>query len=459
MRLLLTGIAGWLLALASIAGAAEPPTPEFPFTAYVEFEDVYVRSGPGDTHYPTQRLPLGTKVDVYKVEGDGWYAIRPPEGSFCWIPESQLRKQPDSTVAEVTADNAVAWIGSQIRAVDEHRFQVRLKRGEAVEILGSKEVATGGGRQEWCKIAPPAGDFRWIYRQFLTRTPVAVNQTPKAPPTIPAEQPPSQFVARTDAKPIERLETNDAAGPSSPADGFSQRPIGTGVRLASAEEEAAASAAAPTTTAAAPRVSVSPIDVAPTDNATDPFSQQLNACDLELSLLVAQPIESWRLNPLHEKVTGLVENGATVVERGRARLLLEKVDQFRNLYSRQLQIYQKAPGLITVAGATPLAAPGTIAPASATTPLAQGPAPQAMISPFAVYDSQGWLMPIVAQRDGTPTYALVDDTGRIVSYVTAAPGLNIHRYLKQQIGVYGQRNFLPELGSHVMVQRVIVLSR
>ena len=39
-----------------------------------------------------------------------------------------------------------------------------LKAGELVQIVGEKSVtAKSGNEQTWLKIAPPAGEYRWIH--------------------------------------------------------------------------------------------------------------------------------------------------------------------------------------------------------------------------------------------------------------------------------------------------------
>ena len=48
-------------------------------------DDVYVRSGPGENYYPTDKLKAGQEVEVYRHDPGGWYAIRPPKGSFSWV--------------------------------------------------------------------------------------------------------------------------------------------------------------------------------------------------------------------------------------------------------------------------------------------------------------------------------------------------------------------------------------
>jgi hypothetical protein len=69
-------------------------------------------------------------------------------------------------------------------------------------------------------------------------------------------------------------------------------------------------------------------------------------------------------------------------------------------------------------------------------------------------------MPVLSRRSEAPPFALTDEQGQILQYVSPAPGLNLHRYLKQEVGVYGQRGLNPRLGAaHLTVQRVVVLDR
>ena len=49
----------------------------FPYTAYVAVDDVYVRSGPGQNYYPTDKLKRGQEVEVYRHDPGGWCAVRP----------------------------------------------------------------------------------------------------------------------------------------------------------------------------------------------------------------------------------------------------------------------------------------------------------------------------------------------------------------------------------------------
>jgi hypothetical protein len=149
--------------LAAFSVGAE----EFPYKAYLNANDVYVRSGPGKNYYPTDKLQRGAEVEVYRHDPGGWYAIRPPEDSYSWIAGRQLNILEDN-LAEVIRPDVVAYVGSKFSDVHDVR-QVKLDQGELVEILGEKRFVSpdNGAAETWYKIAPPRGEFRWVFGRFV----------------------------------------------------------------------------------------------------------------------------------------------------------------------------------------------------------------------------------------------------------------------------------------------------
>ena len=63
---------------------------KFPYQAFVLKDETLILSGPGESHYPTERLDQGATVEVYREDPGGWFAIRPVKGSFSLVPESAL---------------------------------------------------------------------------------------------------------------------------------------------------------------------------------------------------------------------------------------------------------------------------------------------------------------------------------------------------------------------------------
>ena len=71
------------------------------------------------------------------------------------------------------------------------------------------------------------------------------------------------------------------------------------------------------------------------------------------------------------------------------------------------------------------------------------------------FDGIGKLTPVVSQRPGAPQFALVDGSNQVVSFVTPGPGVNLQQYVGKEIGVSGERGYIPDLQKpHVTAQRI-----
>jgi hypothetical protein len=94
--------------------------------------------------------------------------------------------------------------------------------------------------------------------------------------------------------------------------------------------------------------------------------------------------------------------------------------------------------------------PGTVVAQGATVPTGDTP-----LQPF---DASGILRPVIARRSVAPDYALVDDLGQVLSFVTPGPNVNLQPYLGRRVGIYGLRGFLPQYQrSHLTAGRVTPL--
>ncbi len=154
-----------VILLTLIAESVIAQTRDFPYQAKVIVDEVFVRSGAGDSWLPTQRLQRDAVVTVHRHDPGGWYKIEPPEGSFSWIPSRFVRKLGESD-GEVSENNVVAFVGSDF-GDDTTVWQRRLVAGEKVRILAEQEIQTLSGKQSMYRIAPPRREFRWIQGNSL----------------------------------------------------------------------------------------------------------------------------------------------------------------------------------------------------------------------------------------------------------------------------------------------------
>jgi len=166
-------LSGWV-AMAVATGQTKAKDPE---AVYVAVERARVFAGPSTDFYPTGAVVRGAALEVYHRTANGWVGVRPPQGSFSWVPASQAYLLPGGRVIEITDATAVSWIGTELGSAKQYRWQVQLNVGEQLGVLGEATVKNGTDEREalWYKVAPPAGEFRWIEEAAVAKTPPATS--------------------------------------------------------------------------------------------------------------------------------------------------------------------------------------------------------------------------------------------------------------------------------------------
>jgi len=456
MRLQFAAVA-WMTLLGIAAG--EETT--FPYKASVTSNEVYVRSGPGKNYYPTNKLNPGDEVEVYRHDPGGWYAIRPTKGSYTWVSGRFLELTEDG-LAKISADEVAARVGSEFSDIRDV-IQVRLRRGEVVEVLDKKQFGSGPEAGTWYKIAPPSGEFRWIFGKYvdpdfpkdgirkssaennplLNPRPVekpevsqrvepasadaaasGQNTTPQSEPEKPA--PVQWSPAAVQAKP--EPQEGAATIPAEAGDAANRTETASYATRAFHDPEDADASARPTR-------QVSP----------EEFQEQLDTLEMELSVMLVEEPTVWNFDEIGLRAKNLLLQAETAVERGRARTLLGKIAQSQDIQDRynavaQLRVETERENR-QLAELSQNHAPAATAPATASR-----------------FDGQGRLARVVSPKIGAPQYALVDDNGKVQCYVTPAPGVNMQYYLGRRIGVSGVRGFIAEQrAQHVMAKNITPL--
>jgi hypothetical protein len=401
-----------------------------PYQARVIAGGASVYSGPGDNFYPTDTLAQGDTVEVYREKPGGWLAIRPPLGSYSWIAERDLIIK-DGGLAEVVKDDVASRIGSRL-GEQHNAAQIRLKKGEGVEVLGEQNVSG----EKWFKIAPPAGEFRWIHASIVERTgPIQGTGSSPAIKPIADDASAIQQTSGATAAPAPAATTTSESGapPLMPV----TKPSGTSNPQAS-NTPATASTIAPLTpaTQSAPPATPQP----QVTQASGDLSQELAGVELRLSRMVAAPTNLWNTERLERDTAQLLARAKTAAERDAIRVTQEKINRFAAIGRRA------NPTSSNVAqSAQPQSTPASGAVATTT---ASG-----------TYDAVGVLRPVVSRRPGAPQFALVDERGQVISFVTATPDLNLQPYLGRRVGVVGNRGYIPEFQrSNVTAARVTPLN-
>jgi len=450
----------WSL-LCAVAAAEET----FPYTAYVTSEDVYVRSGPGKNYYPTEKLVRGSEVEVYRHDPGGWFAIRPPQGSFAWVTGSDVSPVADRPgIGEVVKDHTLAFVGSRFSDVRDVR-QVKLDRGELVEILGEKRfVADGSSTAEtWYRIAPPAGEFRWISGKFVTRQGHAVpgggvtaNSASRgrqpvegADPQVNAQPfaatPPG---AGTAAQPWSAPGSPERAGagevvaiPSAVAEESVVRQV--------AHEEPVPAQPVRTARATQPHerrtevVTIPAAGTSPAGPQSTPVEMELDDINLKLSLMIAEEPTTWQFDALKSRANAALNGSRSALERGRASTLLREIakyEQIRQQYSAAATLRQQTEQRNALLANSAAVAAESVAPPAVD---------------FSKFDGVGRLTPVHSRRPGAPRFALTDAGGNVVTFVTPESDLPLANYVGRVIGLTGQRGFMPQLGKpHLTAKRI-----
>jgi uncharacterized protein YraI len=413
-----------LAAAIACCAFAQPARGEqsFPYKAHINANDVHVRSGPGHNYYATDKLKIGQEVEVYRHDPGGWYAIRPVEDSFSWVAAKYL-KPTEGNLAVVTEENVATRVGargSEVRDV----IQVRLHKGEVVELLDRKNLGSGPGAEKWCKIAPPSGEFRWVYGKYVD---------PDYPSDGLRRTPTSEGVAAL---------KNTAAAAAETANADAAATATAGRTAGNRKTDPPGWVVAPTSPAygrnAAPG---GPVASGPGGLSPQGFQAELDAIDTELAIMLVEEPDLWAFDVLGPRAEALIERAETAVERGRARVLLSKLMRFNDLKQR----YSQVAAMREETG-------------RANTQLARLSPPVRPAGGDDRSDGVGRLTEVRAPKIGAPRYALVDENGKVRSYVTPAPGISLRPYLGRQVAVTGSRGYMPEQkAQHLTARRVAIV--
>ncbi|MHB8972422.1 MAG: SH3 domain-containing protein [Pirellulaceae bacterium] len=405
------GVTAILLCCSAFGTIVHGAEPTFPWQAQVSVDEVEVRCGPGWDYYATQRLPRGTRVEVYRHDPGGWLAIRPPEGSFSWMTARHLEMTSERSVAKVTLDGAVAWVGSTNTGVAQYKWQVRLDRGEQVEVLGEQAMSVGPGfaTETYFKIAPPAGEFRWIHAEQAVSPHSAANQT----------------VSQTASQP----EIRSVGGPSA-NENREDSPGATSLQNASPE-----------------------------------LAKKVAELNVELALLVAQPIEQWDLESLQNRADALALQVSNTSLARELKAVSQRMAEYQTLQRR----YQKAQEPVAAEENEDISKHGVSAAPQALpdegeqdvhAEVGAAVTQTSANSGTSRYDTEGWLMPVHSTKRVAPPFAVLDDEGRVRAYVTPAPGLNLRRYAKKYVGLIGEQRYVSTLHApHITAERVVKQNR
>ena len=416
---------------ASSFVAAEAQDRKFPYQAIVEIDEEYVRSGPGTTFYPTDKLRKGTKVTVHRHDPGGWCMITPPPGSFSWIKAEYVHVQRSGDSAgSLKANNVVVHVGSSLSADEFTTIQGNLSKGEAVHILGEKTFALEDGPKLMYKINPVRREWRWLKGKSL----ISADAIQSGP--FPGESAP-----RKKTGPVaDQIETDP--------DAFTH-PISTSESVTGAGE-------------------LSPRNQKPrAANLDATFQDRLATIDTQFRGMIEQEPATWNLAEIERQYSQL-DNDATQPSQSKTiGLRLDAVARYEKTQNKylsflkindeakqrdaQLAAVQRDAEQRLVNGNPADGQPQPIAQPQPAVASAEPETPRpANVPNFA---GAGTIVSMAQTFPGGPQFALVAPGGKLLAYLLPTPGVDLKRSVNQSMGIIGERSFRKEWGADVITVR------
>lgn len=452
---------------------AEPPAPAaalgdsiaaLPATVRVAAAHTYLRAGPSDDFYPTERLAFGIPVEVWAFDDSGYCAVRPVHGSYSWMRRCDVECTTASTpgaatvqptVGVIVTDGAIARVGSQLNDL-RHVTQVALEAGERVTVLESITIPDGRHAGDWVRIEPPPGEFRWARADELALPPELAGVIQSVEPTAgvglaaagealaairDAGSAVQQVVAEINA-PARDQPLEPAAGQApmaEPAQPSLLNPLPLANKLFAGWLPRG-------TNVFEGQGAVVPTAVS--TGATATSADELTDIDLALSLAVAGPTESWNLAPLRERLRLAATRATSESERTRAVAVDARLARFEAIQARQKVLAADQPAAassLQLGGMwSSLSALGSRPVRPGVLPGGQPAGGQPTWTPPDQVETTGRLATVISRRPDAPRWALVDGQNNVLVFITPQPGVNLAPLVGQQVSVRGAKGYMPE---------------
>ena len=375
---------------------------KYQFEGVVNAGAVFVRSGPGEGYYATQKLDKGASVTVVGIKFD-WLKIVPTEGSFSYIGSVFVDRSGDGSVGRVNRNDVNVRAGSLLNAM-KTTVQTRLNAGDEVQIIGKED--------EYLKIKCPQGSYLYVSKEFVD--PVrAVSGDSNAPAPLLTETPTTQPAAVASATPT-------PTAPASPV-----KPAAPSIEVASAPTTQPAQASAGATT--------QPVAAVPQPSAEDLFGQY----EAEFDTVSKQPLADQDISKLTTeyqsiaKADGLSDTLRTVVQFRIETLQARSDSQAKLLEARKLEAQAAQKELALQAEQQELNE-------------------RLKTEDVEIYTAVGTLQPSSLQLGGTLLYRLTDPaTGRTVIYLRTDDS-KVAGLMGQFVGVKGDASTDPQLALKVV---------
>lgn len=397
---ILSGITFFLLTFIQMPSTAHTQT--FPYDAVVCKPEAFARSGPGTDFYATDRLENGVSVQVYQHTQDGWCGIRPPVGSFSYVPARYVQ-MVENDLGKIVGNSVPVYVGSRVSA-NYSQIQRTLAQGTMVEVLELPRE----GDEALCRISPPSGEFRWIHASALTpnRTGITTEPLPQDP----------------------QLGTPSGNGSGNLSGSFSDRDHGSSTS--------------------------SPVPAPGT------FMHKVNQLDMDLTAVIAMhsSAANWETESLLMRANRLMNQAQSMQEREALEHVRQKILKADEVRRGRIE-YQEL--LATASEDHPALMYDPMDTRSSPLPdfsdVSEFPAPYS--TQPGRWEYSGILVRVQRKRYAhlsLPQYAIVNEDGLLRCYVSPMPGVDLEPHIKKRVALAGSRNYIREqrafnLNAHTIV--------
>jgi hypothetical protein len=431
------------------------------------------------------RLAKGEPVTILgKSEREGadgsqlWYRIVPPSGEYRWVHRDQIVDSSEALVATIRANSN----GEDILFSEGGPTRVRVIQGGTDEA-SQQPVANGSSRRSQQSIANSGQSVLAQADNMEARATApadnpalaqgGVQPADEEPVLEPAPAPAPRNVTEAmqqggllaSVEFIGRprlLEIGAAAQAPSPSDVASDEnwvsgasranisPTGFAVNPPSSIMQAAAQLAFDTTIQSpsiaqsslqTPIVETRAITVSPERIAqiqAETRHADADQLSVILSRLMAAQATAAEVDPVAQAAHYLASSALDSLQAGRARMLAERAEQYRRVASRR-------------DGVPIIENPAPTAP-TVTTSI---PGEQTLGTVPAGSSAEGYLVQVYSARTNSPPFALTDNSGKTVAYVTPMAGMNLRVHLNSKVTITGSQGFLTGLNTpHIMASQV-----
>ena len=183
---------------------------------------------------------------------------------------------------------------------------------------------------------------------------------------------------------------------------------------------------------------------------------------LMLSRLMAKTASVHEAQPILEAATNLAERHPDALTVARAKLLVDRVQQYQRIaQQRDGQTFVQNPisigqtmGGFQVGAQSVVPASATVSPPAPPSNTAAQVQSKTVAPPTPT--ASGYLVQVYSSRTNSPPYALTDNVGNTITYVSPAPGIDLRPHLNNQISVFGSQGYVQGLKTpHVLVTKAI----